>query len=121
MATYQLIRNGEVVNTIVGEEVDSIADQYDEIINMDNIVHTPDPNVEVVEPTPPARVWTQNNVRSGLTLAEKTKWDNDSAPEIVTAKIEIGGGLELAAITEVLDFLVTANVISANSKTAILA
>jgi hypothetical protein len=73
------------------------------------------------EPVAPPRVWTQNDVRSALTLAEKTKWDNDSAPEVVTAKIEIGNGLEEAAITEVLDFLVEANVISTDSKTAVLA
>jgi hypothetical protein len=76
------------------------------------------------EPIPeyvPARVWTQSDVRSGLTLAEKTVWDNESAPEVLTAKIEIGGGLEEAAITEVLDFLVAASVISADSKTAVLA
>ena len=112
MPVYKLIKNNKVDNIIIANEVDSIRDQYDSV---EEVIE------EIVEPTPTARVWTQDNVRSGLTLAEKAKWDNDSAPEVVTAKIEIGGGLELAAITEVLDFLVEANVISADSKTAVLA
>ena len=112
MPVYKLIKNNKVDNIIIANEVDSIRDQYDSV---EEVIE------EIVEPTPTARVWTQDNVRSALTLAEKTKWDNDSAPEVVTAKIEIGGGLELAAITEVLDFLVEANVISADSKTAVLA
>ena len=111
MPVYKLIKNNEVANIIIASEVDSIRDQYDSIEEV----------IEVVESTPSARVWTQNDVRSALTLAEKTKWDNDSAPEVVTAKIEIGAGLEEAAITEVLDFLVDASVISADSKAAVLA
>ena len=120
MATYQLIKNGEVVNTIMAEEIDSISNQYDQIINLSAIEMPPVVESDF-EPTPPARIWTQANVRSALTLAEKTKWDNDSAPEVKTAKIEIGFGLEEAAITEVLDFLVDASVISADSKAAVLA
>ena len=62
-------------------------------------------------PAPPApRQWTTNDFRTGMTLAEKTKWDNDSAPEIKTVKQELPK--ELAGAIELLDFLVGAGVIS---------
>jgi hypothetical protein len=70
-------------------------------------------------PAPPARQWTTDNFRTGMTLAEKTKWDNDSAPEIKTVKAELPK--ELAGATELLDFLVSTSVISAETKTKILA
>lgn len=73
----------------------------------------------VVEPTPAARQWTSDNFRTGMTLAEKTKWDSDSAPEIKTVKAELPK--ELAGATELLDFLVSSNVISAETKAKILA
>jgi hypothetical protein len=73
----------------------------------------------VTEPTPAPRQWTADNFRSSMTLAEKTKWDNDSAPEIITVKAELPK--ELAGATELLDFLVSASVISAATKTKILA
>jgi hypothetical protein len=72
----------------------------------------------IIQPTPPARQWTANNFRAGMTLAEKTKWDNDSAPEIKTVKSELPK--ELAGATELLDFLVAANVISQATATKIL-
>ena len=70
-------------------------------------------------PAPPAKQWTANTFRTGMTLAEKTKWDNDSAPEIKTVKAELPK--ELAGATELLDFLVASNVITEASKTKILA
>ena len=73
----------------------------------------------VVEPTPAARQWTAEDFRTGMTLAEKTKWDNDSAPEIKTVKAELPK--ELAGATELLDFLVSSSVISAETKAKILA
>ena len=69
-------------------------------------------------PTPAARQWTADSFRTGMTLAEKTKWDNDSAPEIKTVKAELPQ--ELAGATELLDFLVASNVIAEASKTKIL-
>ena len=74
---------------------------------------------ETITPTAPARQWTADNFRAGMTLAEKTKWDNNSAPEIVTVKAELPQ--ELAGATELLDFLVAANVISQASADKILA
>jgi hypothetical protein len=73
----------------------------------------------VIEPTPAARQWTSEDFRTGMTLAEKTKWDNNSAPEIITVKAELPK--ELAGATELLDFLVSASVMSAATKTKILA
>jgi hypothetical protein len=122
MQTYNLIKDGEIVNSILAEKIEDLSFLSDEFTIEKLVPPEPDPNAEPApEPTPPPRVWTQNDVRAGLTLAEKTKWDNDSAPEVKTAKIEIGFGLEEAAITEVLDFLVDASVISADSKAAVLA
>ena len=73
----------------------------------------------VVEPTPAARQWTADNFRTGMTLAEKTKWDNDSVPEIKTVKAELPK--ELAGASELLDFLVSSSVISVETKAKILA
>ena len=77
-------------------------------------------------PTPPApvpapRTWSVTDVRKGLTLSEKSKWDNDSTPEIVTAKIEFATPQELAYTTELLDYLVDSSSISSQSRTKILA
>jgi len=71
------------------------------------------------EPEPAPRQWTATDFRTGMTLAEKTKWDNDSAPEIITVKAELPK--ELAGATELLDFLVSSSVISAATKAKILA
>ena len=79
---------------------------------------------QLVKPEPPApappapRQWTANDFRTGMTLAEKTKWDSNTAPEIVTVKAELPQ--ELAGATELLDFLVSSSVIAAATKTKIL-
>ena len=81
-------------------------------------------NGALVKPEPPTpaapatRQWTADNFRAGMTLAEKTKWDNDTAPEIKTVKAELPK--ELAGATELLDFLVASSVIAAATKTKIL-
>lgn len=70
-------------------------------------------------PPPPApRQWTVADFRSGMSLAEKTKWDNDSAPEIVTVKAELPK--EQAGAQELVDFLVESGVISQASATKIM-
>lgn len=74
---------------------------------------------EPVVITPAPRKWADADFRAGLTLAEKTKWDNNTAPEIVTVKAELPK--ELAGATELLDFLVGAGVISQESADRILA
>jgi hypothetical protein len=77
------------------------------------------------EPLPPAtpapRTWTADNFRAGMTLAEKVKWDSDSAPEIVTVKSELAFPKELAEATELLQLLVDAAVISQASMDKVLA
>jgi hypothetical protein len=80
-------------------------------------------NGQLVKPEPmpiatKVRQWTTNDFRIGMTLAEKTKWDNDSLPEIKTVKLELPK--DLTGTTELLDFLVTANVISQESANKIL-
>lgn len=69
---------------------------------------------------PPARTWSATDVRNGLTLAEKVKWDNDSAPEIVTVKAEIITPKPQSEITELLQFLVDSNIISQASMDKIM-
>ena len=90
----------------------------DDAVNGDGWVNGALVKPVVVEPTPAPRQWTADNFRTGMTLAEKTKWDNDSAPEIKTVKAELPK--ELAGATELLDFLVASNVISQASATKIL-
>jgi hypothetical protein len=72
----------------------------------------------IVEPTPPARQWTTENFRASMTLAEKTKWDNDTMNEIKTVKAELPK--ERAGATELLNFLVGVNAISQETATKIL-
>jgi hypothetical protein len=76
---------------------------------------------EPLPPAPPApRTWTASDIRSGLTLAERVKWDNNSAPEVVTAKQEMAISQQLAHTTDVLALLVGASVISQASADKIL-
>jgi hypothetical protein len=73
------------------------------------------PNVEL------PRTWTIDSIRSKLTLSERVIWDNNSDPHVVTAKIEMAIPKEITETTAVLEMLLTANVISQSSMTAILA
>lgn len=66
----------------------------------------------------PAKQWTVNDFRASMTLAEKTKWDNDATPEIKTVKAELPK--ERAEVSELLDFLVSVNVISQKTAEKIL-
>ena len=91
----------------------------DDAVNGDGWVNNALVKPVIPEFTPAPRQWTPEDFRTGMTLAEKTKWDNDSAPEIKTVKAELPK--ELAGATELLDFLVSSSVISAETKTKILA
>jgi hypothetical protein len=91
----------------------------DDAVNGDGWVNGALVKPVVIEPTPAAKQWTADDFRTGMTLAEKTKWDNNSAPEIITVKAELPK--ELAGATELLDFLVSTSVISTATKTKILA
>lgn len=70
------------------------------------------------EPAPAQRRWTDVDFRAGMTLAEKTKWDSDAVPEIKTVKQELPK--ERAEASELLDFLVSVNVISQKSAEKII-
>lgn len=94
----------------------------DDAVNGDGWVNGQLVKPQPAPPAPPApRTWTQADVRAGLSLAEKVKWDNDSAPEIVTVKSELADPKELAATTELLQLLVDASVISQASMDKVLA
>ena len=64
---------------------------------------------------------TDVKVRNGLTLSERSKWDNNTTNTIITAKIEFAIPKLEAAATEVLQFLVDSGDISQASMTKILA
>lgn len=70
---------------------------------------------------PPPRTVSQDNVRDKLTLEERVKWDNDSVPEVVTAKIEFSQPRLVADATAVLNLLVDAGAVSQASADSILA
>lgn len=72
-------------------------------------------------PEPAPRQWAAADFRAGLTLTEKVKWDNDSAPEIVTVKAELAAPKSQAEVTELLQLLVEAGVIAQASMDKVLA
>ena len=128
---YAWIENERVRDICHGNPVDSyhadVAVFYntevpDDAANGDGWVNGQLVKPEPAPPAPPApRTWTADNFRSGMTLAEKVKWDNDSAPEIVTVKSELSTPQELAATTELLQLLVDTAVISQASMNKVLA
>jgi hypothetical protein len=93
----------------------------DDAVNDDGWV-----NGQLVKPNPPAPlaseppIWTADDIRLGLSLAEKVKWDNDTVPEVKTAKLEITVAVPEVKIKEVLDFLVASNVISQASADKVI-
>lgn len=94
----------------------------DDAVNGDGWVNGQLVKPEPPPPAPPAppapRQWTQDDFRKNMTLAEKSKWDNDSAPEIKTVKMELPK--EQAGAQELVDFLVSSGVISQASATKIM-
>jgi len=72
----------------------------------------------VAEAVAPTRQWAIGDFRAGMTLSEKTKWDNDTAPEIVTVKQELPK--EETETIELLDFLLSEGIISSATKDRIL-
>lgn len=69
----------------------------------------------------PVRRWVASEVRAGLSLAERVKWDADKTDTIKTAKLEFAYPRNQADTTEVLQLLVDAGDISAASMAKILA
>lgn len=124
------IENDRIRDICQGEPVETyhpdIAKFYntqvpDDAVNGDGWV-----NGQVIKPqplppsAPVARTWTIADIRKGLTLAERVKWDNDKTDNIKTAKIEMSEPQELAHTTEILEFLVSVEDISAESMERIL-
>ena len=72
-------------------------------------------------PPPPPQTWDNDSVRAGLTLPDKTRWDNNDTQEIVTAKIEFSTPQERPYTTELLEYLVLSNSISQTSMDRVLA
>lgn len=72
-------------------------------------------------PPPPPQTWNDYSVRQGLTLTDKTNWDNDSTPQIVTVKIEFQTPQERPYTTELLEYLVASDSISQTSMDRVLA
>ena len=72
-------------------------------------------------PPPPPQTWNDYSVRQGLTLTDKTKWDNNETPQIVTAKIEFETPQQRPYTTELLEYLVDSDSISQLSMDQVLA
>lgn len=66
------------------------------------------------------RTWSVQNVRDGLTLGERVKWDNNSSDFIKTAKIEFAQEAQMDQAFEVLSMLVKSGDISQSSMEKIL-
>ena len=75
----------------------------------------------IQQPTPDPVSWNADDVRKGLTLAERVKWDNDKSDEIKTAKTELAATVFRAQVKEVLDMLVASGDVSQASADVILA
>lgn len=72
------------------------------------------------ETTELSRTISAEDVRNGLTLAERVKWDNDQAPEIKTVKIEMETPREETDTKDLLELLVFSNLISQQSMDKII-
>jgi hypothetical protein len=114
MPSFNMYKNGELVNTIVADSVEPTGEYWD---HAEEVIPPPPPP----PPPLPPRTWSQNDVRSKMTFTEKTKWDNGLTPEMVTAKVEFETPKELQETTDILDFLVETNNILEQTKTNILA
>jgi len=93
----------------------------DDAVNGDGWVNGALVKPIVFEPKQEPVFWTAEDIRKGLTLAERVKWDNDKSDEIKTAKVELSISNFKAKVQEVLDMLVASGDISQASATAILA
>jgi hypothetical protein len=78
---------------------------------------------ETVAYTPPVlpRFWTMQDVRAGMSLIERVKWDNDDSKVIKTAKIELQQSPNLEAVRPVLQMLVDSGDIAQETMDKVLA
>lgn len=94
----------------------------DDAVNGDGWVNGQLVKPEPALPAPPApRTWIADDIRAGLTLAERVKWDSDESATIKTAKIEMATPQEQAHTAEVLQLLVSSGDISQASMDKVLA
>lgn len=127
---YAWIENDHVRDIAPGNPADfytpEVAANYttevaDHVVNGARLVGGEWVNPEVPVATSPAvRLISANDVRLGLTLAERVKWDSESTPEMKTAKVEFAVMLPTDVARQVLDFLVQAQNISQASADKIL-
>jgi hypothetical protein len=93
----------------------------DDAVNGDGWVNGALVKPVIPEPMPMPVSWKLEDIRKGLTLAERVKWDNDKSDEIKTAKMELVGINYRAKVQEVIDMLVASGDISQASADVILA
>jgi hypothetical protein len=79
------------------------------------------PDRPYIEPPPLPRFWTMADVRAGMSLMERVKWDNDDSKTIKTAKIELSNTPNLEAIGPVLRMLVDSGDITQETMDKVLA
>jgi hypothetical protein len=79
------------------------------------------PDSPYIEPPPLPRFWTMADVRAGMSLMERVKWDNDDSKVIKTAKIELQQSPNLEAIRPVLQMLVDSGDIAQETMDKVLA
>ena len=118
MATYILYKNNEVVNTIVsGELSDS---DIAEMISAGRCDSAELLVVEEQDPVTPLVTWRAEDIRNGMTFAEKVVWDNNENNVVVTVKQELQQSANTSYFTSLLDEMVSALIISTESKANIL-
>lgn len=99
------------------QEVPDNAENGDGWVNAQLVKPEPMP---VLPPIEIPRTWGVQNVRDGLTLNERVKWDNDASDFIKTAKIEFAQEQKIEHASEVLSMLVKSGDISQSSMEKIL-
>lgn len=86
---------------------------------VDGILTKPEP--VVIEPIAPVKVITYEQIRAHLTFSEKVAWDNDTSPEIKTAKIELTRyGLTKDEAQSIVDILINKGALFQDSGLKVL-
>lgn len=69
----------------------------------------------------PLRTIGTADVRAGLTLSERVKWDSAKIDEVATVRLEFASPRSMTDAEELLDFLVQSAIISQTSMDKVLA
>lgn len=123
---YAVIKDNVVINVILAEadeaalntnwvetETALIGDTYtNETFDPVRILSTPAET--------DLRTWNATEVRNGLSLQEKIKWDNNKSETIITAKVEFETPRIEAETEDILQMLVDAGDISTSSMVKIM-